>query len=505
MDYRGFKSGSDIRGVAIGDPADPLFLSDEMVMRTACAFADWLAARSDRRPLRISVGHDSRLSAQRIKSAVLTALLSKEVQALDLGLCSTPAMFLSTVEADLDGAIQITASHHPKDRNGLKFFTPRGGLEGSDIAALLEAAAALPAPCGNEHGSCVVGDFMTRYATILREQIIDGVNAADRAHPLAGMHIVVDAGNGVGGFYATQVLAPLGADISGSLYLEPDGNFPHHAPNPENAEAMHCVSAATAAANADLGVIFDTDVDRAALVGKGGFEINRNRLVALAAAVALRDCPGGTIVTDSVTSDGLAAFLAEHGGRHLRYRRGYRNVINKQIELCGAGVPCPLAMETSGHAAFAENYFLDDGAYLITKLIIEAASLAKQGKTLEDLIAGLAEPAEERELRFRILNPDFRPIGQAVIDHLTAAAQTRPGWTAAAENHEGIRVNVAAGQGWFLLRMSVHDPILVLNAESDVPGGVAVLLREASAALDGCAAMAQVDAAALADAIAKED
>ncbi|MBR4726640.1 MAG: phosphomannomutase/phosphoglucomutase [Clostridia bacterium] len=504
MDYRQFKSGSDIRGIAIGDPQDPLYMSDEMVMRTACAFADWLAARSSRRPLRISVGHDSRLSAERIKRAVLSALVAKDVEAVDLGLCSTPAMFLSTLEADLDGAIQITASHHPKDRNGLKFFTPRGGLEGSDIAALLEAAAAMPALQAGDPEACICGDFIDRYATILKEQIINGVNAADRAHPLAGLRIVVDAGNGVGGFYARQVLRPLGADVSGSLYLEPDGNFPHHAPNPENAEAMHCVSAATAAADADFGVIFDTDVDRAALVGKGGFEINRNRLVALAAAVALRDCPGGVIVTDSVTSDGLAAFIEEKGGKHLRFRRGYRNVINKQIELCEAGVPCPLAMETSGHAAFADNYYLDDGAYLITRLIIEAASLAKQGKTLESLIDGLAEPAEETELRFRITQTEFRPVGEAVIAHLTAAAQTHTGWTPAADNHEGIRINSAAGQGWFLLRMSVHDPILVLNAESDAPGGIKKMLREVADALRVCPAMAQVDAASLDAALAKE-
>lgn len=115
----------------------------------------------------------------------------------------------------------------------------------------------------------------------------------DGSQPLKGFHIVVDAGNGAGGFYAGEVLEPLGADISGSQFLDPDGRFPHHIPNPENEEAMASVSAAVVRAKADLGVIFDTDVDRAGCVDAEGREINRNRLVALAAAIALEDHPGG--------------------------------------------------------------------------------------------------------------------------------------------------------------------------------------------------------------------
>ena len=106
--------------------------------------------------------------------------------------------------------------------------------------------------------------------------------------PLENIHIIVDAGNGVGGFYATQVLEPLGADISHSQFLEPDGNFPNHIPNPEDKTAMKSICDAVKEHNADLGVIFDTDVDRAACVDSNGNEINRNRLVALASAIVLK-------------------------------------------------------------------------------------------------------------------------------------------------------------------------------------------------------------------------
>ncbi len=476
MDYSRFKSGSDIRGYALGDESNPLFMSDIMVMRSVTAFISFLKKKTEKDDLTVSVGHDSRLSAERIKNAVIKALKSNGVSVIDCSLCSTPAMFMTTVELKCDGAVQITASHHPKDRNGLKFFTREGGLDGSDIAKILEDAGNIENPIGELNGEVKTCDFMAKYSKILRNMIIKGVNAGDK--PLVGMKIIVDAGNGVGGFYATDVLAPLGADITGSLYLNPDGNFPNHAPNPENAEAMQCITDATVKENADFGIIFDTDVDRSACVGKGGFSINRNRLVALAAKVALENCPGGTIVTDSVTSDGLAKFIKANGGVHLRFKRGYRNVINKQLELCKKGINCPLAMETSGHAAFAENYFLDDGAYLITKLIIEAAALAKKGETLEDLIKKLPEPKEEKELRFKILCDDFRPEGEKIISLFENESKVHDGWAAADDNYEGIRINCRDGNGWFLLRLSVHDPIIVLNTESDEIGGTHKMCSE---------------------------
>ena len=120
---------------------------------------------------------------------------------------------------------------------------------------------------------------------------------------------MVDAGNGAGGFYADKVLKVLGADTDGSRYLEPDGMFPNHVPNPENEEAMASICEAVRESNADLGVIFDTDVDRGGAVDSKGNEINRNRLVAVASAIALEGNDGGTIVTDSITSSGLKEFI----------------------------------------------------------------------------------------------------------------------------------------------------------------------------------------------------
>lgn len=486
--WKHFKSGTDIRGVALdGVEGQPIDLTDEAVERIAGGFAAWLAARTGQpaEELTVSIGRDSRLSGPRIRDAAIRALGAAGVQTLDCGLASTPAMFMTTVDLGCDGAVQITASHHPYNRNGLKFFTSGGGLEGSDIEAVLQYAqdGTPEAPVKGENRPV---PYMRQYAARLRRVICDGVKAADYDHPLAGFHIVVDAGNGAGGFYAAEVLEPLGADISGSQFLDPDGRFPNHIPNPENEEAMRSACAATVKAGADLGVIFDTDVDRAGCVDAAGREINRNRLIALAAAIALEDNEGGTVVTDSTTSSGLKTFIENDlGGVHCRFKRGYKNVINEAIRLNAQGINCPLAIETSGHAALRENYFLDDGAYLITRIIVKAARLRAQGKTLDSLIGTLKEPAESVELRFPIEEPDFRACARRVLAALEQYAR-RQGWPVADDSREGVRLSFGEGEGagWLLLRESVHDPVMPLNMESDAPGGVRVIAGKLAAFLE---------------------
>ena len=480
--WKQFQSGTDIRGVATeGVPGQEVNLTGSAVRRMAAGYLLWLSNKTGKpaSELTVAVGHDSRISADRIQKAVVDALLSAGVRVLVCGLASTPSMFMITVDWDCDGSIQITASHHPYYRNGLKFFTKEGGLDGSDIDEILAYAAENKAPAYGK-GVAEMVDYMSRYSEILRDKIKQGVNAEDYEHPLAGFHIVVDAGNGAGGFYATDVLAPLGADISGSQFLEPDGMFPNHIPNPENAAAMDSVRLATIRAKADLGVIFDTDVDRGGAVDARGDELNRNRLVAVASAIALEGNEGGTIVTDSITSSGLKEYIENTlGGRHHRFKRGYRNVINEAIRLNNEGVNCPLAIETSGHAALRENYFLDDGAYLVTKIIIKMAVLRREGKTLETLLEGLREPVEATELRLPITASDFRACGEAVIAGLEQWAEQH-GWAIAPDNREGIRVSFGKdnGDGWFLLRLSVHDPIMPLNIESDSEGGVRKMVEQ---------------------------
>lgn len=474
---------SDIRGVGTeGIEGQNVNLTDDVVKAIGSAFALWLSKRNNisLKSLKISIGTDPRLSGHRIKSAAIAGITSMGCSAFDCGLVSTPAMFMSTVTEGFsyDGAVMITASHLPFNRNGLKFFTKNGGLEKEDITEILSIAEGGAFTYEASAGNLSRVDFMSVYAKILREKIINEVNHPERREkPLEGFKIIVDAGNGSGGFYVDKVLIPLGADTSGSQFINPDGAFPNHIPNPENREAIESVSKAVIKNKADLGIIFDADVDRAGAVESSGHEINRNRLIAMMSAIILEEHPGSTIVTDSVTSTGLKKFIEELGGTHYRFKRGYRNVIDEAIRLNNEGRECYLAMETSGHGALKENFFLDDGAYLITKILIKMAKLGLEGRKIESLIENLGEPAEGIEFRMGLNVEDFRAEGNKIIEKIKGCAGSKDDWHIAADNHEGIRVSFDKdnGDGWFLLRLSLHEPLMPLNIESDSPGGVRII------------------------------
>lgn len=471
VNYAKLKSGTDVRGVAVGDRS-PVTLTDEAVEAIVKAFAKRLSATTGKTRLKIAVGNDSRISAERVKNAVTRALIGSGCDVVYTGLSSTPSMFILLKKSDYgcDASIMITASHLPYDRNGLKFFTPDGGLDGCDVDEILAMAERGESLSGK--GNYEEKSFMDEYSRIL----VKTVENAAGILPLKGKKIIVDAGNGAGGFFAEKVLVPLGADVSGSQFLDPDGRFPNHIPNPEDKEAIDSLSRAVVRERADLGIIFDTDVDRAACVDENGGEINRNALIALCSAILLKD-KKGVIVTDSVTSDGLTKFIEKLGGRHLRYMRGYKNVIDKCVELNNAGEFSPLAIETSGHAAFKENYYLDDGAYLITKILVCLAAQSKNGESLTSLIAGLERPAESDEVRisFNEKSADFKKEGAKVIEELKALAESDENARLAPDNYEGVRINLNGG--WLLVRMSVHDPVLPINFESASEGGNAVNAR----------------------------
>ena len=477
MDYKKLQNGSDIRGVALeGIEGQNVNLTEQVCKDIGRGFALWLIKKTGKDNLNVAVGRDSRLSGEKLCDWICSAMVEAGICVTDFGMASTPAMFMSTVTEGyaFDGSVMITASHLPFNRNGFKFFTANGGLEKEDIKQIL-AFAESDEKTSLSAGKLVKGEFMDTYSQILADKIR---KATGDDMPLKGFKIVVDAGNGAGGFYVDKVLKPLGADTEGSRYLDPDGSFPNHIPNPENKEAMESITQAVKETNADLGIIFDTDVDRAGAVLSDGSELNRNRIIAMLSAILLREHPGTTIVTDSITSTGLADFIAKKGGIHHRFKRGYRNVINESIRLNNLGQDSQLAIETSGHGALKENYFLDDGAYLVTKLLIELARGKKEGYTLASLIDTLAEPKESVEFRMNILLDDFKEYGQKVLDELHNYASKKDGWTLAENNFEGVRVNVKDGDGWFLLRLSLHDPLLPLNIESNIEGGAKIIAKD---------------------------
>lgn len=473
-DIMKLQNGSDIRGIACeGIAGEHVNLTEEAGNLIGGGFVRWLADKKGKKTdeLRIGIGHDSRITADSLFAAAAKGIVAAGAKVYDCGLVSTPSMFMTTVfeEFAFDGAIMITASHLPFNRNGYKFFDRDGGLEHDDITKVLETASGLTVADADLSNVEKV-DSISVYCSFLQDKIRKSLGADKNADnydkPLTGLHIVVDTGNGAGGFFVEKVLNPLGADTTGSQFLEPDGHFPNHIPNPENKEAMEAIRQAVLKNKADLGIIFDTDVDRMSAVLPNGDEVNRDAIIAMMTAIIAEDYPGGTIVTDSVTSDRLTRFIEGIGMKHHRYMRGYKNVINESIRLNNEGVVSPLAIETSGHGALSENYFLDDGAYMAVKLLIALAKAAREDKALASFIDTLEKGFEEREYRFKIQGDDFKPYGKEALDTFEKRAKER-GYNIVPNSYEGIRITFDTDEvkGWLLLRMSLHDPQMPLNIE----------------------------------------
>ena len=410
---------------------------------------------------------------------------------------------------------QITASHLPEDRNGLKFFSrSNGGLTHKDIDILAESTCAVARswydsgilPSTSGYGAVYCSDYvdyMPIYVESLRKAIYaelaatatttndnNDENDTSSSLPLAGLKIVLNAGNGSGYFF-NQVLKACGADVSHSIHLVPNGTFPKPTgvPNPEYKPMMDETIEACQACNADIGIMLDTDADRSGFVvprrdSDGGFltydVLNRNRLIALLGVVFADSSPGCTIVTDSVTSEGLATFLTKTLGlKHVRYLKGYANVIGKAKDITESGQGlAEVAIETSGHCALRENGYLDDGTYTAVKVVGLLARMMKKNKdsdisgtgtsSLFDLIADLEELDEVQELRMEVIDGSLETT-KTTFSNLQSLVEkecaNRSDWVLDEENLEGVRVRTSTTTGFFMLRKSLHDPILSLQVE----------------------------------------
>ena len=330
---------------------------------------------------------------------------------------------------------------------------------------------------------------MPHYAATLKKALLREVGSPESPETaLAGLRIVLNAGNGSGGFF-NAVLDDLGADVSSSIHVDPDGTFPAGVPNPESPKMIEETIKVCESAQADIGILLDTDADRCGFVVprtvtadgvRSDYEaLNRNRLIALLAVIFSDSSPGCAIVTDSVTSEGLEKFLQEDLGlQHVRYLKGYANVINKAKELTESGAAnAEMAIETSGHCAMKENDYLDDGTYTAVKVIGLLARVARDGgkKSLLDLISNLDEMPEENELRMNLLDGTMSSTASVFdfaaleIEQLCESIGSDEDpvvatWDLDRDNLEGIRVRTGNG-GFFMLRKSLHDPVISLQVE----------------------------------------
>ncbi|KAE8699004.1 Detected protein of confused Function [Hibiscus syriacus] len=519
---RRLQNGSDVRGVALeGEKGRAVDLTPPAVEAIGQSFGEWVirALEKERgRPVedvKVSLGKDPRVSGASLSAAVFAGLARAGCSTFDMGLATTPACFMSTLLPPFayDASIMMTASHLPYTRNGLKFFTKKGGLTSPEVEEICDKAARKYANRLTKVSTMLSSrpkkvDFMRAYAKHLRNIIIERVNHPIHYDtPLEGFQIIVNAGNGSGGFFTWDVLDKLGADTFGSLHLNPDGMFPNHIPNPEDNTAMALTRAAVLKNSADLGIVFDTDVDRSGVVDNKGNPINGDKLIALMSAIVLKEHPGTTIVTDARTSMALTRFITDRGGQHCLYRVGYRNVIDKGVHLNEDGIETHLMMETSGHGALKENYFLDDGAYMVVKIIIEMVRMKLEGSNegIGSLIKDLEEPLESVELRMNIISEAkyAKERGTELIEAFRSYIEEGQleGWeldscgdcwvsegclvdsndSPTAIDAHMYRAKVSNEEdeeiGWVHIRQSIHNPNIAINMQSLVPGGCLQMTR----------------------------
>lgn len=485
MDLKHLVSGTDIRGIVSKYEDKEVTLSEKEVEFIAKGFGLWMLekygeiAKKENRKIKVSVGYDARTTGPEFSKIIIKNLKELDIDVYNCKMSITPSLFMTTVFENYkaDGAVMITASHLPSYYNGIKFFTTKGGLEKFEVIELLEHGKEKECECeknlkeklnsenllGKEEEKNLKEDYADYICNLIRQEV------GGEEKPLKGLKIVIDAGNGAAGFFADKVIEKLGGDSKGSQFLNPDGTFPNHVPNPEAKEAIESIKKAVLENNADFGIIFDADGDRSAFIDESGREINRNNLIALLSDILLKENPGSTIVTDSVTSMELKKFIENRGGKHHRYQRGYKNVINEAKRLNEEGNYAPLAIETSGHAAFINNYFLDDGAYMAARLLIQLIKTKKENIKFTEILNELKDPVEEKEIRFPIKDKEFRKIGETVLKNLVEYSNSVDNWELESPNYEGVRV-IVNENSWFLLRLSLHEPLLCLNIESSKQG-----------------------------------
>jgi len=472
MSYLKLVSGSDIRGNAETD------LSNHFLEQFSFVLARHLL--KDHRKSKVVIGKDSRISGPRIEKALVDFLSKYGVDTIVFQskekwnhVSTTPMVFSGTRHYEADLGIMITASHLPSPWNGLKIFTNEDVFPKTTLKELLgEADRISITHTAQRQGNVQYEKYYQVYCSEMVDFVRNKISHPQNYdQPLQGLNILVDSGNGATGFFPSEILQPLGANTDGSLYLDPDGTFPNHVPNPEQPEAVKDLCQAVVDKKAELGIIFDTDGDRSAVVLPNGEPAIQNRLLALVSAMVLEEYPGSYVVTDSVTSDGLTDFIKEKGGIHHRFKRGYANVKKEMQRLNEEKVRCYTGGETSGHIMFTENFYADDGSYTIAKFLIYLSQLKTKGQDFSTILSSLKEPAESTSVRLTIDLDDFKDYGLNVIDHFIQWAEQKELYI---DTTEGIRFNTneLGIPGWVLVRLSLHEPLLVVNMESDIQGGL---------------------------------
>jgi phosphomannomutase len=423
----------DIRGI-VGES-----LTLDAVQAIGRAFADVVREAQPSKPRpEIAIGYDGRLSSPDIEQALVRGINEGGANAVCIGLGPTPMLYFAVHHLNADAGIMVTGSHNPPDYNGLKMMLGHGPFHGAQISDLAQRI---------EQGFAIVDQA----GTSRTEEVADAYIARVQQDSVAGrdLHVVWDAGNGAAGDVLTELVKGLPGTHT-VLFGEVDGTFPNHHPDPTVPENLVDLIAAVEREEADLGIALDGDGDRIGVIDRTGEILWGDQLMMLWAADVLAEHPGATVIADVKASQVLFDEIARLGGKPLMWKTGHSLIKQKMKEL-----GCPLAGEMSGHIFFADRYFgFDDALYAGVRLM---NVLANHEKTLDEIRRSLPKVVNTPELRFDC--DDVRKF--SVIEEVRAHLVDRGDTVNAVD---GVRVSIAGG--WWLLRASNTQPVLVARCEA---------------------------------------
>ncbi len=392
----------------------------------------------------VAIGRDVRLSSDRIRDDLLKGLLSTGLDVIDVGVVPTPCLYYAIYTEDVGGGIMITGSHNPAEYNGLKTSVGKDSIYGERIQAVRRLIEAADFARGT--GRVVERRILPEYLGRLTESVV----------PARGLTVVVDAGNGVAGPHAPNVLETLGCTVH-PLYCDPDGRFPNHHPDPTVEKNLKDLIAKVRETGADMGIAFDGDADRIGVVDEKGGIVWGDRLLALYARQVLADGPT-SVIFEVKCSKGLIEDILAHGGTPVMWRTGH-SLIKQKMKETGA----LLAGEMSGHMFFKHRYYgYDDALYAACRLV---EIVANEDAALSEIMATIPKYPSTPEIRVECPEQFKFAVVREVAAHFK-------------KSHPVIEVDGARidfGDGWGLVRASNTTPLLVLRFEADTEARVTEL------------------------------
>ena len=403
----------------------------------------------------VAVGYDGRVSSPMLERALIEGLTASGCDVRRIGLGPTPMLYFAEASAEeVDGGIQITGSHNPANYNGFKMVFQGRPFFGAQIQEIGRLAAAGDWDDGT--GEVETTEVLDAYV----DALVTGLDGIGRDR-LGALRIGWDAGNGAAGPALEKLVARLPGEHH-TLFTEVDGNFPNHHPDPTVPENLEDLQRLVAEKNLDFGVAFDGDGDRVGAIDGQGRVIWGDQLLMIYAEDLLQREPGATIIADVKASRALFDRVAELGGKPLMWKTGHSLIKSKMKE-----THAPLAGEMSGHIFFADTYYgYDDALYGAVRLI---AASARLGKSVTELRSAMPEMLNTPELRFQV---DESRKFAAIEEVKQRLART----DADVNDTDGVRVTTP--DGWWLLRASNTQDVLVARAESFTRDGLDRLLAQ---------------------------